>query len=195
LIERVGVLKLRTQAGAFLQANVPVARRLYEHALQWAAPSAEDVAVDLYSGVGALSFYLAGAAKHVFGIEESPLADVDAKANIRLNGFHNVRFHAGTVAAVLPALTERLGHVDVLTLNPPRKGVDEGARAAIAACAPRRMVYISCHPDTLARDLDWFAAHGYRTVQVQPFDLLPQTEHVECVAALERAEPAGPLSC
>jgi len=195
LIDRVGVLKLRTQAGAFLQANLAVARKLYEHALQSAAPTAEDIAVDLYSGVGALSFYLAGAAMHVAGIEESPIAVVDAKANIRLNGFHNVRFHAGAVAAVLPIVRQRLGHVDVLTLNPPRKGVDEGAREAIAACAPRRMVYISCHPDTLARDLDWFAARGYRTLTVQPFDLLPQTEHVECVATLARAEPAGPLSC
>lgn len=192
LIERLGFLKLRTQAGAFLQANVPMARKLYDQALQWSAPTAAETAVDLYSGVGALSFYLAGAAKHVSGIEESPLAVVDAKANIRLNGFHNVRFYAGAVAAVLPELVERLGHVDVLTLNPPRKGVDEHARAAIAACAPRRMVYISCHPDTLARDLDWFASRRYRTVRIQPFDLLPQTEHVECVAAIERLQP---LSC
>jgi len=190
LIDRVGLLKLRTQAGAFLQANTPVACKLYDQALQWAVPTAADVAVDLYSGVGALSFYLAGSAKLVFGIEESPLAVVDAKANIRLNGFHNVRFHVGTVAGVLPELIERLERVDVLTLNPPRKGVDEEARAAIAACAPRRMVYISCNPGTLARDLDWFAAHGYHIARLQPFDLLPQTEHVECVAALERRQPA-----
>jgi len=186
LVERVGFLKLQTQAGAFLQANIPVARKLYERALEWAAPRPDDVAVDLYCGAGALAFFLATAAKHVYGIEESPLAIVDAKRNIRLNGFHNLRFHAGEIAAVLPELAQQLPRIDLITLNPPRKGVDPAARDAIVACAARKLVYISCNPDTLARDLDWFGAHGYRAAGVQPFDLLPQTDHVECVAMLER---------
>jgi 23S rRNA (uracil1939-C5)-methyltransferase len=185
LIERIGFLKLKTQAGTFLQANISVARKLYERALRWAAPTADEVVVDLYCGAGALAFYLA-AAKRVCGIEESPRAVIDAKANTRLNGFHNVRFYAGEVAGTLPELVQRLGKIDVITLNPPRKGTGAAARAAISACAPRRLVYISCDPDTLARDLDWFAGLGYRVLQVQPFDLLPQTEHVECVAALAR---------
>jgi 23S rRNA (uracil1939-C5)-methyltransferase len=179
LVERIGFLKLKTQAGVFLQANIAVARKLYERALDWAAPTAGDVAVDLYSGAGALTFYLATAAKHAYGIEE---------ANTRLNGFHNVRFYPGEVAGVLPALAQGLERIHVITLNPPRKGADAATRAAIAACAPRRLVYISCDPDTLARDLDWFASHGYQPTQVQPFDLLPQTDHVECVAALVRAD-------
>jgi len=187
LVERIGFLKLKTQAGAFLQANITAARRLYERVLEWAAPTADDIAVDLYCGVGALTFYLATGAKHVYGIEDSLRAVIDAKANTRLNGFHNVRFYAGEVASTLPELAQRLNKIDVITLNPPRKGADAAARAAISACAPRRLVYISCYPDTLARDLDWFADLGYRVVQVQPFDLLPQTEHVECVAALGRA--------
>ncbi len=186
LVERVGFLKLKTQAGSFLQANVTVARKLYERALEWAAPTADDVAIDLYCGVGALTFHLATAAKHVAGIEASPVAIVDAKANIRMNGFSNVRFYAGEAGAVLPGVALRLGRVDLITLNPPRKGVDPATRAAIVACAPRRMVYISCAPETLARDLDWFAAHGYRTTELQPYDLMPQTEHVECVSVLTR---------
>jgi len=184
LVERVGFLKLKTQAGVFLQANITVARKLYEQASRWAAPRADDVAADLYCGAGGLTFYLATAAKYVCGIEESPRAVVDAKANIRLNGFHNVRFYAGEVADVLPELARHLKRIDVVTLNPPRKGADQAARATIVACAPRRIVYLSCDPDTLVRDLDWFAGHGYQVVAVQPFDLLPQTEHVECVAAL-----------
>jgi 23S rRNA (uracil1939-C5)-methyltransferase len=184
LIERVDFLKLKTHAGAFLQANVPVARKLYQHALQWAAPHSDDFCVDLYCGVGALTFYLATAAKHVAGIEESPIAVADAKENVRLNGFHNVRFHSGRVAEVLPEIAPRLPRLDVLTLNPPRKGADAATRAAIVAAAPKRIIYISCDAVTLARDLDWFAARGYRTVHVQPFDLLPQTDHVECVAGL-----------
>lgn len=186
LIERVGMLKLKTHAGAFVQANIAMARKVYERALQWASPGPQDICVDLYCGIGALTFYLATAAKLVFGIEESPIAVADAKENIRLNGFHNVRFECGDAGSRLPALLDRLGRVDVITLNPPRKGADEATRAAIAVCAPQRIVYVSCDPSTLARDLDWFAARGYQPVQVQPFDLLPQTKHVECVALLER---------
>ena len=95
LVERVDFLKLKTHAGAFLQANVSVARKLYLQALQWTAPQADDTCIDLYCGVGALTFYLATAAKHVVGIEESPIAIADAKENVRLNGFHNIRFHCG----------------------------------------------------------------------------------------------------
>ena len=186
LIERIGGLKLKTHPGAFVQANIPVARKLYDHALRCASPTATDIAIDLYCGVGALTFCLATAAKHVAGIEASAIAVADAKENIRLNGFHNVRFYCGDAAETLATVAGRLGRVDVLTLNPPRKGTDAPTRAAIVACVPRRIVYISCDPTTLARDLDWFAAHGYATEHVQPFDMLPQTEHVECVATLQR---------
>jgi 23S rRNA (uracil1939-C5)-methyltransferase len=186
LIERVGPLRLKTRAGAFLQANVGVARRLYEHVLRWADPHPGETCVDLYCGVGAISFNLATRAERVFGIEESPIAVLDAKENIRLNGFHNVRFLAGPAAVQLSDLAPRLERVDLITLNPPRKGADEPTRLAITACGAPRIVYVSCDPSTLARDLSWFAAHGYETEAVQPFDLLPQTDHVECVALLRR---------
>jgi len=186
LVERIDFLKLKTHAGAFLQANVAVARKLYVQALQWAAPQSDALCVDLYCGVGALTFYLATHAKHVVGIEESPIAVADAKENVRLNGFHNVRFHCGRVTDTLPVVAQQLPRLEVLTLNPPRQGADAATRAAIVAAAPTRIVYISCDPTTLARDLDWFATHGYRTAHLQPFDLLPQTEHVECVVALAR---------
>lgn len=184
LIERVGPLKLKSRAGAFLQANIPAARRVYRCVAEWADLQPEESAVDLYAGVGAISFHLAGRAGWVCGVESSPIAVLDAKANIRLNGFHNVRFFCGSTATVLPDLLAQLERIDVITLNPPRKGADEATRTAIGAAAPTRIVYVSCAPLTLARDLDWFAARGYHTVRVQPFDLLPQTEHVECVALL-----------
>jgi len=186
LIDRVGILKLKTHAGAFLQANVAVARRLYEQAVRWAAPTAQEICVDLYCGVGALSFYLATAAKQVIGIEASAIAVGDAKENIRLNGFHNVRFYCGDVAERLPEVAAWVTGIDVITLNPPRKGADAATRGAIVACTPQRIVYVSCNPETLARDLDWFVGHGYEARAVQPFDLLPQTDHVECVALLAR---------
>jgi len=177
VIERVGGLKLLSRAGSFLQVNIPIARRVYDQVLKWAAPEATETAVDLYSGVGAISFWLATSAKGVWGVEESSVAVLDAKDNIRLNGFHNVRFLAGEAATGMRELSQRLERVDIVTLNPPRKGADEATREAILQAAPSRIVYVSCDPGSLARDLDWFSTGGYLTTDVQPFDMLPQTEH------------------
>lgn len=191
LIDRVGGLRLKSRAGSFLQANLPAARRAYDRLVDWVAPEPGDTVVDLYCGVGAISFLLATRARLVWGVEESPSAVLDAKENIRVNGFHNLRFVAGAVAEKLSDLAERLGRVDLITLNPPRRGVDDDARAAIAACRPRRIGYMSCDPRSLARDLEWFARQGYRTERLQPFDFLPQTDHVECVALLVAENPGA----
>lgn len=188
LIEKVGHFKLRTRPGAFLQANIAIAGKIYRKVAEWIAPTAQEVVVDLYCGAGALTFHLAGTAKLVIGIEESPVAVIDAKANVRLNGIPNARFHSGDVAEVFPALCREMGRVDIVTLNPPRNGASEATRAAIVAAAPDRIGYVACDPDTLARDLDWFGHHGYVVAHLQAFDLLPQTEHVECVAVLMRDE-------
>jgi len=191
LLERIGGLLLASSPGAFLQANSGSARRIYECVQRWAAPAPAETAVDLYAGVGAISFHLAGRARLVWGVEESPIAARDAARNIRLNGYHNVRFVAAGAADGLAQVAARVGTIDLLTLNPPRKGADQACRAAIVACAPRRVVYVSCDPLTLARDLDWFSAHGYEVAAVQPYDLLPQTEHVETVALLRRGTLSG----
>jgi 23S rRNA (uracil1939-C5)-methyltransferase len=192
LLERVGGLTLKSSAGAFLQANVAAARRVYERVLSWADPQPDEAAVDLYAGVGAISFYLAGSARAVVGVEESLIAVRDAKQNTRLNGYHNVRFLAAPAARGLTEAAAQLGPVALVTLNPPRKGADDATRRAIAAVAPARVVYVSCEPTSLARDLDWFAEHGYGVAAVQPYDLLPQTEHVETVALLRRSGAAAP---
>lgn len=186
IIEKIGGLRLRTRAGAFLQANPNVAGKIYRQALEWAAPSVDTVAFDLYCGAGALAFHLAGAAHTVFGLELSPIAVVDAKINARLNGFHNTRFNAGDVAQLLPGLAEAISP-GIVTLNPPRKGLDEAVLGAVVASAPQRVVYVSCNPMTLARDLDRFAEHGYATRQLRGFDMMPQTEHVECLALMSRS--------
>ena len=194
LLDRVGGLTLSSRAGAFLQANLGAARRVYEQVLRWADPRADEVAVDLYCGVGAISFYLAGSARLVVGVEESPIAVLDAKLNIRLNGYHNVRFLNVAAAVGLAQVAAEVDRIGLVTLNPPRKGADLATREAIVACAPHRVIYVSCDPDSLARDLDWLAACGYSVAALQPFDLLPQTEHVETVALLRRADsgPAQP---
>lgn len=184
LVEKIGPFKLRTRPGTFLQANIPVARKLYRHVVARLEPESKDIAVDLYCGAGALAFHLAMAARLVVGVEESDTAVNDARANVRLNGVGNARFRAGDVATVFPELCRQMGRIDIVTLNPPRRGADEPARSAIVAAHPRRIGYVSCDPDTLARDLDWFVRRGYAVTDVQPFDLLPQTDHVECVATL-----------
>jgi 23S rRNA (uracil1939-C5)-methyltransferase len=186
LIERIGGLKLQNSPGAFLQANVAAVRRVYDRAAAWAAPTGDALAVDLYAGVGAISFRLADLAQRVIGIEESPIAVRDAQANCRINGYHNVRFLAARAAAGLAEVTAASAAVEIIALNPPRKGADLDARRAIADAAPRRIVYLSCGPASLARDLGWFVDAGYRVAAVQPYDLLPQTEHVETLVLLVR---------
>jgi len=186
LLERIGGLKLTSRAGAFLQANLGTARRVYGAATRLAALGGEETAVDLYCGVGALTFHLAGSAQFVVGVETVAGAVLDAKQNIRLNGYHNVRFLAAPAAAGMAQAAALLDRVDVVSLNPPRTGADEPTRAAIHAARPARIVYVSCEPRTLARDLDWFAARGWSVAALEAFDMLPQTEHVECVALLTR---------
>ncbi len=177
LVEKIGGLRLRTRAGAFLQANPNVAGRIYRQVASWADLGSQEVAFDLFCGVGALTFHLAASARTVFGVESSPIAVVDAKRNARLNGIHNTRFHAGDAGAVLAELARELRPA-VVCLNPPRKGATAELLAAIAASAPRRVIYVSCDPRTLARDLDVMAAQGYRVGAVRAYDMMPQTEHV-----------------
>lgn len=186
LLERIGFLRLQASAQSFLQVNLWTARRIYETVVDWAALDAADAAVDVFSGVGPLSLYLATRARLVVGLEETPSAVVDARSNARRNGFGNVRFREGAAEHVLPIVADELERVAVVTLNPPRKGALVETIDAIAALAPRRIVYVSCDPTTLARDLDRLAARGYRSTRVRPFDMLPQTEHVEAVALAER---------
>jgi 23S rRNA (uracil1939-C5)-methyltransferase len=191
LVERVGELELEVSPGSFLQVNPWTARRIYETALDWAAPEREARALDLYCGVGPLSLTLAARAGFVVGIEESPRAIADARANQRRNRRYNLRFEQGDAAEAIARLRATIGTIDIVTLNPPRKGASAAVLESIAALRPRRIVYVSCEPRTLARDLGRFAGLGYRTARVRPFDMLPQTEHVETVSLLVPEDTPG----
>jgi 23S rRNA (uracil1939-C5)-methyltransferase len=186
LVDRVAGLELQSSAGSFVQANLGAARHAYASVLRLAAPRPGERAVDLYCGVGALALSLARQGAEVTGIEESPRAVRDARANAEVNAVQRVRFVEGDAAVRLAELVREGSRAELLTLNPPRRGATEEVREGIAALAPSRIVYMSCDPDTLARDLDDLAARGYRTESVEPFDFLPQTEHVEAVALLRR---------
>ena len=186
LSDGVGDFELRSSAGSFVQANPVAARRAYETVLRLADPKPGESALDLYCGVGAISLLLARAGASVQGFEESPRAVRDARANAKKNGL-DVRFEEGDAAHALARLAREGSRVDLVTLNPPRRGAAPEVREAIAMLAPKRVVYLSCDPDPLARDLDDLAQRGFAPQSVEPFDFLPHTEHVEAVAVSERA--------
>jgi 23S rRNA (uracil1939-C5)-methyltransferase len=164
-----------------------VARRLYETAVNQANLNGRERVLDLYCGVGPLSLYLATTASSVWGVDEYPLSISTAKQNARMNGFHNCRFFVGDAAEMIQETKRKLSEIDLISCNPPRKGLQPCALEAILSVGARKLIYVSCDPVTLARDMDRLTKNGYQTMSLQPFDMLPQTEEVESLALLEKA--------
>ena len=186
LLEEIGSLKFAFPAGVFSQANPAAAKKLYETVAVMADLSGSENVLDLYCGVGPTSLYLARTARVVWGIDESSLSVDTAKQNARRNGFSNCRFLAGDVGEKIAEAHRTLGRVDSIVLNPPRKGVQPAAMEAILAVNAPRIIYVSCEPNSLSRDLDKLVNRGYRILQLQPFDMFPQTKQVENVALLKK---------
>jgi 23S rRNA (uracil1939-C5)-methyltransferase len=183
LTEELDGLALRLSAGAFFQTNTQAAAALYAKAVQAARLTGLESVWDLYCGVGGLSLFLARHAKSVTGFEISQAAVEDAAANAAENGFANCSFVAGDLK---DALARRKAKPDVIVLDPPRAGLHPDAVQTLARIAAPRMVYVSCNPSTLARDLGRLSPL-YAVKEVTPVDMFPHTPHVECVAELERA--------
>jgi len=176
-------LPLRVSPTAFFQVNVPQARCLLQIVRALLDPRPEDHLLDAYAGVGALSLPLLGAVRQVTAIESHPAAVADLRANVRRwADAGQVKVLAGRVEHVLSA---QRGKYDLVVLDPPRRGCAPAALRAILAGRPRRIVYVSCHPGTLARDIRILIEGGYCLQSIQPVDLFPQTFHVESVALLE----------
>ena len=188
LLERIGPFRIIVPVYAFSQINPPVARRIYETALEWANVTGTEIALDLYCGIGPISLYLASKAQLVVGIDDNEGAVNTAKQNARRNGYHNCRFFAGDAAEKLREVTLALPQISVVVVNPPRKGLSPEAFSMLLSTSATRIIYISCEPTTLARDLDLFSRDGYETKKVQSFDMFPQTDQIETVALLERKE-------
>ncbi|HJU62864.1 MAG TPA: 23S rRNA (uracil(1939)-C(5))-methyltransferase RlmD, partial [Candidatus Binatia bacterium] len=186
LLEEIGSLKFAFPAGAFSQANPAAAKKLYETVAEMAALTGRENVVDLYCGVGPTSLYVARTARVVWGIDESSHSIDTAKQNARRNGFSNCRFLAGDVGEKIAEAYKTLDRVDSIVLNPPRKGVQPAAMEAILAVNASKIVYVSCEPNSLARDLDRLVNQGYRILRLQTFDMFPQTEQVESVVLLAK---------
>jgi len=184
LIDRVGDIRLRISPAAFFQVNHAQAARIYALVSRWAQPRPEEYALDLYCGIGGIALHLARQAGRVIGIEVVEEAVCNARRNAVMNKLENCSFRAGDAAELLQEAAGNLPPSGVAVVNPPRGGCDERVLQALAGLGPRALIYVSCNPDTLARDLVALARLGYRTEEVQPVDMFPQTAHVESVARL-----------
>ncbi len=194
----------RISPGSFYQVNPPQAQRLYETAIRLAGLTGKETVLDAYCGTGTIGIIASGRAKQVTGVESNGDAVRDAVWNARCNQIHNIRFIQMDATDYMERLSSgRLpdgaenrvevpagseNRPDVLILDPPRSGTTPRFIEAAARLAPDRIVYVSCDPETLARDLKLFRAKGYRVLEAQGYDLFPYTEHVETVVLMSRAK-------
>lgn len=202
----IGNVRYQISPKSFYQVNPYQTKVLYEKALEYADLKGEETVWDLYCGIGTISLFLAQKAKYVYGVELVPDAIEDARKNAALNGLDNTEFFVGKAEEVLPKWYENHNlkaagkgketqtdaedglHPDVIVVDPPRKGCDEKCLATMAKMAPKRIVYVSCDPATLARDVKWLGENGYEVKKVCPVDMFPQGGHVESIVALHRTD-------
>ena len=173
-------LSFKVSPASFFQVNPTQAERLYQKVVEFSALSGKEIVLDAYCGVGTLSLILAQHAKEVIGVECVNEAIIDAKENAVRNHISNAIFTCSYAEKFITTLTQ----IDVAILNPPRKGCESSFLEKLIQLKPSRIVYVSCDPATLARDLSFLCSKGYRIEGVQPFDMFPQTSHVECVVKL-----------
>ncbi len=184
--EKVGKIKLKFLAGEFFQNNPSVLESFVQYAIESAKASGAKHLVDTYCGSGLFAISGAKSFDSVNGIEVSADAARKAAENATLNGLTNCRFIAGSAESIFKNIPVR-GYESAVIVDPPRKGCDENFLEQLNKFSPRRIIYISCSPDTQARDLKYLCARGWKVVSAKPFDLFPQTRHIECIATLEKA--------
>ena len=187
--DMIGDIKYNISPLSFYQVNPEQTKKLYDKAVEFASLTGTETVIDLYCGIGTIGLYAAKKAKKVYGIEIIPQAIEDAKENARLNGIENAEFFVGAAEDVLPELYKNgLKKADVVIVDPPRKGCDERTLTTISDIGPDRIVYVSCNPATLARDLKFLKEKGYEPVRVQPADMFPMSVHIETAVLLTKTD-------
>ncbi|QYR21142.1 23S rRNA (uracil(1939)-C(5))-methyltransferase RlmD [Paenibacillus sp. sptzw28] len=181
-------IRFAISARSFYQVNPSQTVKLYRKAVEYAGLIGSETVIDAYCGIGTISLFLAHSAGHVYGVEIVPEAIEDARRNAALNDIANVAFEAGAAEVVIPRWRKEGIVPDVIVVDPPRKGCDSALLETILAMRPQRIVYVSCNPSTLARDLRVLEDGGYSTIEVQPVDMFPHTTHVECCVLLVRTQ-------
>ncbi|PCN42910.1 23S rRNA (uracil(1939)-C(5))-methyltransferase RlmD [Brevibacillus laterosporus] len=184
IYDYIGPIKFAISARSFYQVNPEQTDVLYSKTLEYAGLEGNETVIDAYCGIGTISLFLAQKAKRVYGVEIVPEAIADAKKNAELNDLDNVSFEVGPAEVVIPNWRKQGIVADVIVVDPPRKGCDEALLTTILQMQPKKVVYVSCNPSTLARDLK-VLAEKYEVVEVQPVDMFPHTGHVECSVLLK----------
>lgn len=184
----IGELVFEISPLSFFQVNPLQTEVLYNKALEYANLGENDTVFDIYCGIGTISLFLAQKAKKVYGIEIVEDAIKDAKRNAKINNMDNVEFYVGKAEEVVPKMYKEGKRANVVVVDPPRKGCDEKVLDTIISMQPDRVVYVSCNPSTLARDLAYLNERGYKCHEIQPVDMFPHSVHVECVVLMSRVE-------
>lgn len=186
IYDTIGDVKFAISAKSFYQVNPDQTKVLYDEALRMAQLTGSETVIDAYCGIGTISLFLAQQAKKVYGVEIVPEAIDDAKKNAEINQLSNTEFVVGQAEKVMPWWTSQGLRPDVIVVDPPRKGCEEALLEAMVTMGPERIVYVSCNPATLARDLKYLTEHSYEVKEIQPVDMFPQTSHVETICLLTR---------
>lgn len=185
ITDRIGSVSYRISPLSFYQVNPVQTKKLYDIALEYADLHGDEIVWDLYCGIGTISLYMAKKAKKVYGVEIVPQAIEDAKVNAAINGIDNAEFFVGAAEKILPQkYQEENIYADVIVVDPPRKGCEQSLLDTVIAMAPKRVVYVSCDPATLARDLKYLCENNYELVKLRAVDQFAHSVHVESVALL-----------
>ncbi|MCB2341237.1 23S rRNA (uracil(1939)-C(5))-methyltransferase RlmD [Clostridium estertheticum] len=186
ITDYIGEFKFEVSPLSFFQVNSVQTEVLYDKVLEYANLGGGEVVLDAYCGTGTISLFLSQKAKKVYGVEIVPQAIENAKINAKVNNVENTEFLVGEAEIIIPKLINDGVIADVVVVDPPRKGCDKILLEAISHMGPKSIVYVSCDPGTLARDLGILNELGYITKEIQPVDMFPQTAHIECVARIEK---------
>lgn len=186
ITDRLCGYDFRISARSFFQINPTQTEKLYQTAVDFAALSGNESVIDAYCGVGTIGIIASKGAKRVSAVEVNEDAVENAKENVKLNGIENVDVLSGDAGEFMQKLAKKGEECDVVFTDPPRTGCSREFLSSLVTLAPKKIVYVSCNPETLARDLAFLTKNGYKTERIQPFDMFPYTRHIECCVLLER---------